>query len=469
MKVNEARATDYDVIVIGAGPGGSTVAALLARKGHKVLVLERAKFPRFHIGESVTAFGTLLFKDLGVFEDLKKVNYIRKRGLAFMLKGRTRELFFPGGEEARDEDGLLPWAFQMPRGRFDDVLMKHSRKLGSDIREQQSVKRVLFENGRAVGVEWEDQSVPERPIRRATARFIVDASGQDGAINHQIGNNCKNHHLLQKKVAVFAHFETEFDFVNADREIGFRLCVHENGRDWAWWLPIDKNLISLGVVLSKDTVKSRKGDLEELFYDAAAGTNYLNEFIKKPMKRVGKFYSAVDYSYNSEKLVGPGWALVGDSAGFIDPVFSTGLQITFNSAFRLGETLERVLADPSVEERELAEYARIVDRYYRVNGTLVHLFYLAKIDPQLYEDPWYMWKTIPFASWKYRFWFLWWGLRLSLVKRATAVRWSEDVVFGNPGPDNLVARQFLMLSKNFDEVYRQEIAAREEHFAAQGA
>ncbi len=460
--------TDHDVIIIGGGPAGSTCATLLAREGRDVLVLERAKFPRFHIGESITAFGTDLFKELGVYEELKQVNYIRKRGLEFVLHDHSKKLYFP--DTGRDEDGHLPWAFQMPRKQLDQILMDNARRNGADVREEQAVKRVVFEGDRAVGVEWQDRTGgADGEAHSATARWILDASGQACVLNRQLPGNCHNHHLLRRKVSIFGHFKGDFDFQNGDDEIHFKLCVHENGRDWAWWLPIERNLCSIGVVLSRDSMQERKGvPLEALFDEFISGTSFLSDWVQQEgFERVGDFRSAVDYSYSSKRHVGDGWALVGDSAGFIDPVFSTGLQITFNSAFMLSKALNEILDDASRQEQLLSDYDRTVDRYYRVNGTLVHLFYMAQVDPFKFENPAFMWKHIPFAGWRERLRFLYWGLRLTFKNEEQRRRMGEEVVFGNPQPGNLVAEQFLSLSRNFEKVYGREIQQAEERRAAE--
>lgn len=459
---------DHDVIIIGCGPAGATCATMLAREGHDVLVLERAKFPRFHIGESITAFGTDIFKDLGVYEDLKRVNYVQKRGLEFVLHDHTKKLYFPGTE--RDETGSLPWAFQMPRATLDHTLLENARKRGADVREEQHVKQVLFEGERAVGVEWQDCTGGEKgELHRATARWVIDASGQTGQLNRQLRGNCHDHHLLRRKVSVFGHFKGDFKFQNSDDAIHFKLCVHRSGRDWAWWIPIDKDLCSIGVVLSGDSMKNRRGkSLEELFDEFIADTPFLEDWVNQHgMERVGKFRAAVDYSYFSKKHVGDGWALVGDSAGFIDPVFSTGLQITFNSSVLLSRSLNEILRDPTNKDALLREYDRTVDRYYRVNGTLVHLFYMAGVDPFKFEDPLFMLRRIPFASFKDRLLFLYWGLRLTFKDVERRRRMGEEVVFGNPSKGNLVAEQFLHLSRNFDKVYAKEIrVARERNLEA---
>jgi halogenation protein CepH len=399
---------------------------------------------------------------MGIYDELKKVNYVKKRGLEFVLHGKSTRLRFP--QDQPNEPDESTWAFQMPRARFDETFLRFAAKNGVDVREQQAVKRVLFEGQRAVGVEWADNREGAKgEYQRANAKWIVDASGQAGVLNRQIGNNCTNNALLQKKIAVFGHFKTPRDIVNSEDEINFKLCVHKNGRDWAWYLPVERDCVSIGVVLSRDSVMNRSGTIEQLFDAAIAETAFLCDYVKEPgFEMLGKLRSVVDYSYRSKSYCGEGWALVGDSAGFIDPVFSTGLQITFNSAFRLAELLDVALKDPSRSRRSMELYATDLDRFFRVNGTLVQLFTTAKFDPQNYENAWYMWTHIPFAGWRFRAQYLWWGARLMFVPEKLARRWGEEVVFGNPGPDNLVAKMFMTLSRNFDKAFEKELAAAPE-------
>jgi len=454
----------YDVAIVGGGPGGAILGTLLGRRGLDVLILERQRFPRFHIGESVTAFGAELFRDLGVYDELKELNYIKKKGLEFVLPDKSKKLYFPSKDA--NEPGELPWAFQMARSKMDDVLLRNARRNGVDVREGCAVQQVIFEGDRAVGVEYKrtggadaaDEGGPRSG--RVLADWVVDASGQAGVLNRQLPDNCFNDHLHAKKIAIFAHFRGDFEFTNTDDDIHFKLCVHENKRDWAWFLPIEKDLVSIGVVLTKETVESRTGTLEELFFEASEKIAHVRDFLKQPgLEREGKLRSIADYSYRCRRYSGPGWALVGDSAGFIDPIFSTGLQITFNSAYKLADALTEALRDPARERAAFAQYDADLDRFFRVNSTLVHLFYTAKLDYELYEGAWYMWTNINFANWLYRLKYVWYGLKLVFVSEEDAKRMAEEVVFGNPQPGNKVAEMFLMLSKNFDKAYEKELRA----------
>lgn len=448
----------HDVVVIGGGPAGSTLSTLLARRGHDVLLLEKEKFPRFHIGESITAFGFKVFKQLGVYERLKELNYVKKKGLEFVMRDKNLEMFFYTDEP--NEPDELPWAFQMARADLDQVLLDNARENGVDVREENLVKRVLFDGDRAVGVEYKDHSHgPSDELHRADARWIVDASGQGAVLNRQLEDNWFDDPLLEKKFAVYSHWKGDFEITNTDRDLNFKLCVHENQRDWAWFLPIDRNVVSLGVVLSQETLReeSKEHSMEEIFHRFAARTPYLDSFMQEhELERVEKFRCARDYSYRSRRFYGDGWVLAGDSAGFIDPVFSTGLLIACNSAVDLAEALGEVLeqpADGAVDTAPLAAYQRHVERHYRINSMLVYLFYLCDLDHHKMGNLSYLWKNIEWAGWGFRLRFLRHIPRIVTKPQPTLRKWGEQLLFGNPDPDNVFADIFLVLAENYDALH----------------
>jgi flavin-dependent dehydrogenase len=444
----------YDVIIIGGGPAGSTVGTLLARKGYDVLLLERHKFPRFHIGESITAFGFHAFKDLGVYDELKAMNHVQKKGLEFVMREGSKKVYFPS--DLINEPGELPWAFQMPRARLDQVLLENTRRKGVTVLEERLVKQVLFEGDRAVGVEVKDLTEGSSDeTRKVYARWIVDASGQGAILNRQLEDNWADDPLLEKKFAVYSHWQG-VDIVNNDDELNFKLCVHENRRDWAWWLPVGKDVVSLGVVLSQETVKneSKTKDLEAIFYKYAADIPHVDKLIQDPkVQRVEKFRCGKDYSYRAKRFYGKGWALVGDSGGFIDPIFSTGMQIAFNSAYSLAEQLDKALESDPADEKPLAAYQKKYTEFYRFNSMLVYLFYLAKLDYRNLNNGRYLWKNLEWAGLWDRLKFIYYGQRILLTKPKKVNKWGEQVLFGNPGDDNLLAKFLLMLSDNYAKVY----------------
>src|SRR5580693_648522 len=445
----------YDVIIIGGGPAGTTCGAKLASRGRKVLLLERHKFPRFHIGESITAFGFTVFKELGVYDELAAINEVKKKGLEFVMHEKSYKAFFV--QDNRDDPQR--WAFQMARGKLDQVLLNNARRSGVEVREEQLVKRVLFEGDKAVGVEYKDLSQgATEETKCAYGRWIVDASGQAAVINHQLKDNWYNDPLLEKKMAVFSHWRGDIEVRNTDDELNFKLCVHENRRDWAWYIPVAKDTLSLGVVLSQETVKKegQSKTLEEIFYSYAEGLPFISDILKNPtLKAVEKFRCVKAYSYRSKRYYGNHWAIVGDSAGFIDPVFSTGLQVAFNSAYALIDPLNELLDQEDPDVSQLEPYDRALNRYYRVNSMLVYLFYLCRLDHDLLQDPRHLWKTIEWAGPIDRFAAVWHAIRFLRADKRQQTRWKGQVLFGNPAAENVLADMYMALSRNYDKVFRK--------------
>ena len=451
---------NFDAIVVGGGPAGSTISTKLVQRGHRVLLLEREKFPRFHIGESITAFGFTVFQELGVYDELAAMNEVKKKGLEFVRHDISFPVFF--FQASRDEPAR--WAFQMARGKLDKVLLEAARRHGVDVREEHLVKRVLFEGERAVGIEYKDYSQgPSDETKTAYARWIVDASGQGALINHQLKNNWFNDPLLENKMAVFSHWRGDFEVKNTDDELNFKLCTHRNERDWAWYIPIAKDTLSLGVVLSQETVKKelQVKSLEQIFYDYACDIPYINEILKNPsLKPVEKFRCVRDYSYRSKRYFGDHWVIVGDSAGFIDPIFSTGLQVAFNSAYALVDPLDGLLRDPGGDVSRLEPYHAAVDRYYRVNSMLVYLFYLCRLDYRNYRFS-YMFKNITWHGWSDRLRCSRLYLRYMLGGRDNKGKWFNQILFGNPGAENPLGDVAMALSHNYDKVFRDRSERKE--------
>jgi flavin-dependent dehydrogenase len=458
---------NFDVIIIGGGPAGTTVGGKLAQRGRKVLILEREKFPRFHIGESITAFGFTVFKELGVYDELEAMNEVKKMGLEFVLWDKAFKVYF-----ARESpQGPRRWAFQMARGKMDKVLLDNARRLGVDVREEHLVKRVLFDGERAVGVEYKDYSHgPSEELKTAHANWIVDASGQGALINHQLRDNWYADPLLEYKMAVFSHWRGDIEVKNTEDELNFKLCVHRNRRDWAWYIPVAKDTLSLGVVLSQQTVKdeAQTKSLEQIFYDYARDIPFISDILKNPsLKTVEKFRVVRDYSYRSTRYYGDHWVIVGDSAGFIDPIFSTGLQVAFNSAYALIDPLDELLGQQQPDLSLLVPYDRAVDRYYRINSMLVYLYYLCKLDYRNYTFS-YMWSNIRWAGWSDRLRCARLYLRYLVGSREQKATWFNEILFGNPGAANPLGDVAMALSRNYDKVFHeraQEIsrAPRQEH------
>ena len=443
---------EFDVVVIGGGPGGSICSTLLARRGRKVLLLERDLFPRFHIGESLTLFAPEVFRRLGVYEELAAINYVQKRGLEFVLPDKSKKIYF--AERCKQDAHLQPWTFQMPRSKLDAVLLKNAEASGVVVRQQRAVQRVLFEGDRAIGVSYVDlrQNLANQS-ESVYARWLVDCSGQSGVINRQLKNKCFNDRLLDDKIAIFSHWTGDFEIVNGEAELNFKLCVHPNRRDWFWWFPIDRNLVSVGVVVDRQSLVNRDCSLEALFMREAAETPYINEFFANPSLRpVEKFRSVKDFSYRSRRYHGNGWVLAGDSAGFLDPIFSTGLQICFNTSFKMVDVLDTSFdSDEGHDSPAWQEYEAAVNRLYRINSTLVYKFYQCGIDFEEMERGWSLLTRTEWVSPIFLLRFLYHGAQLILRPRAIIRSWARDVLFGNIQLGNKIADLFLVLAENDEE------------------
>jgi len=257
---------------------------------------------------------------------------------------------------------------------------------------------------------------------------------------------------------------------NTEDELNFKLCVHRNRRDWAWYIPVAKDTLSLGVVLSQQTVKeeAQTKSLEQIFYDYARDIPFICDILQNPsLKTVEKFRVVRDYSYRSNRYYGDHWVIVGDSAGFIDPIFSTGLQVAFNSAYALIDPLVELLGEEQPDLSHLVPYDRAVDRYYRINSMLVYLFYLCKLDYRNYTFS-YMWSNIQWAGWSDRLRCARLYLRYIFGSRDQKATWFNEILFGNPGVKNPLGDVAMALSRNYDKVFHeraQEIARapRQEH------
>ena len=339
-----------DVIVIGGGPAGSTAATLLARKGFSVLLLEREKFPRFQIGESLLPYNNDLFDRLGVSEALKRGTFQPKYGAQFVTGDGGVSFTF------RFDTNLEPAyhsSFQVKRAEFDDLLLKHASANGVEVREQTPVASV-------------DLSDPERAVveiaggERHEARFVIDASGHGAVLGSRVGD--KSDIVSLKKIAFFAHYR------NVPRPEGRDagntiIAVLRNA--WFWLIPVSADVMSVGLVVDREHFVGCGLTPEQIFEQTIAATPWVAERMKDA-ERITQIYARKDFSYRMDNMAGNNYVLAGDAAGFLDPIFSTGVFIAMKSAD---------LAADAVEERLRKGSLRLLKRYQRsMTGALSSYF-----------------------------------------------------------------------------------------------
>jgi flavin-dependent dehydrogenase len=351
----------YDVAIIGGGPAGSTAATLLAKAGRRVIVFEREKFPRFHIGESLLPFSVQTFDRLGVREKLDRT-FLPKFGGEIVAACGTKGVKFyfkDGFRSQRDR------AYQVTRSDFDKLLLDHSRENGAEVCEETEVKRIDFADDR-VKLDIETAGGERSTLE---ARYLLDCSGRQTMLG-SLFNAKKTYDHLQK-FSVFAHYE------NIDRLPGrdATLIRMVRGLDrWFWMIPLTESRTSIGVVMDTATFRAAKLAPQAALDKFIAEQPLMKERMNKAT-RVSPVYSAGDYSYRNLQLSGERWLMVGDAAGFIDPVFSSGVFLAIMSAEKAADTLDAVLRDESKRRRLFKEYSRTVNRIMDIYLTFVNAWY----------------------------------------------------------------------------------------------
>jgi geranylgeranyl reductase family protein len=363
----EINTSNYDVVVMGGGPAGSTAASILAREGRKVVLFEKEEFPRHHIGESLMTDTYRTFQRMGFLEKLKQSPFVRKYSVQFANpEGKeSRPFYF---FEANHHESAVTW--QVTRAVFDKMLIEHAEEQGATVYQGTLVKEVLFEGDRAIGCEVK---MKDGSAQRFYAKVVIDATGQSAMLSNKFRWRMRDPKL--KKAVLFSYFKgahREPD-LNGGATLVLRTAPGSGG--WFWYIPLENDITSVGIVANPDyLVKNRGRDLAKIFQEEIEKCEPCRRRVASAT-RVDQIYSIMDYSYRSKHCAGDGFMLIGDAYGFLDPIYSSGVLLALKMAELAADAIHDAFNHDDFSAERLGQFQTKLDNGIESMRKLVHSFY----------------------------------------------------------------------------------------------
>jgi len=359
-----ATNSSYDAIVIGGGPAGSAAAAILAQKGRKVVLLEKERFPRYHIGESLIPYTYFPLKRIGMLDQMKRSHFTRKYSVQFVsISGKQSQPFY--FSEQLHHEAADTW--QVLRSEFDQMLLNNARAKGAEVMEETLVRETIEENGAVAGVRAVSRNGLTHDFH---APITIDATGRDAFSLGRRGWKVRDPRL--NKIAVWTYYKGAMRDPGIDEGATTVAYVPEKG--WFWYIPLPNDIISVGIVAEKDYLYRDSRDLKTVFHREAAVNRWIGQHLAAG-QQIGEYRVTGEYSYRSRHCAGDGLLLIGDAFAFLDPVFSSGVFLALRSAEMGADAADAALRAGDCSASRFRDYGEQLCKGIESMRRLVYTFY----------------------------------------------------------------------------------------------
>lgn len=356
---------NYDAIVVGGGPAGSSTAALLAEKGHDVLVVEKEKFPRYHVGESLMPFCYFPLERLGLIDTLMESANPRKYCVQFVRQdGFLSQPFY--FFQHFDHPSSTTW--QVWRSEFDKMILDKARSNGATVMEETKAKKLIKSGDRVEGITVESDELGSLDI---LAPIVVDASGRDCFAAHKQKWMVRDPEL--KKIALWTYYKGAKRDPGLDE--GATTVAYLPNKGWFWYIPLSGDMVSVGIVAERDYLfNGSTKDHEEIFQREVLNNEWIKDHLSEA-EQTGEYRITGEYSYRNRYCASDGLVLAGDALGFLDPVFSSGVFLALKSGVMLADEIDLALKAGDLSAKSFDRYGKRMQSSIETMRKIVYAFY----------------------------------------------------------------------------------------------